>query len=249
MSNRPESSAAPGGAAPPATSAWVQRLFEDVPPTYERINHVLTLGLDIVWRKRAAKIAAAAGGTRWLDLCTGTGETAVYLARLAPGGTSVFAVDFSLPMLNEARRKREAGPISFLASDIRALPFPNESMDVVTMSFALRSVNLNREVLNQSLAEFHRVLKRGGRFVNLETSQPPLTPLRRFRNAYVRAVVESIGRRLSGAGTAYAFLARTIPVFHPAEEISSLAREAGFARVSFRRLLAGVAAIHEAVKD
>ncbi len=227
---------------------FIQEAFAKVPPTYERINHILTLGLDIVWRRRAVRQAAAGGGTRWADLCSGTGETAAYLVRLALPNTEVCAVDFSEPMLAVARRKPEAARMRFVLADIQALPFDDGSMDLLTMSFAARNINLSPEAFLRALREFHRVLKPGGRFVLLETSQPKGALVRRLRNGYVRLLVAAIGGGLSGQRAAYAYLAQSIPRFHAPEVLADLLRTAGFARVSFRRLLLGAAAIHEAVK-
>ena len=229
-------------------SDFVQGVFSHLPPTYERINHVLTLGLDIVWRRRAARTAAAAGGNRWADMCAGTGETAAYLTHLAPKETMIYAVDFSHPMLEEAKRKPEAGHITFILSDVKVLPFPDESLDLVTMSFAARNINLSRDLLVHSIAEFHRVLKRGGRFVNLETSQPPLASIRKLRDLYVKLLVEFTGSRISGSRIAYAYLANTIPRFYSAEDLADIIREAGFQKTTFQRLLFGVAAIHQGIK-
>jgi SAM-dependent methyltransferase len=112
---------------------FVHNVFSKVPATYELVNHILTLGLDIVWRRRAARIAATSGGGEWGDMCTGTGEMAVYLSRLAPKGTKIHAVDFSGPMMAEAVKKPEAEHINFVSSDIRALPFPDDSFNLITM--------------------------------------------------------------------------------------------------------------------
>ncbi|MDH7499725.1 MAG: ubiquinone/menaquinone biosynthesis methyltransferase [candidate division NC10 bacterium] len=223
-------------------------MFAQVPATYEQINHLLTLGLDIAWRRRAARMAAAPGGSGWADMCTGTGETAAYLAHLAPRETKIYAVDFSHSMLTEAKRKPEAARIFFVLSNIRSLPFPDESLDLVTMSFATRNINLSREILMESFAEFYRVLKRGGRFVNLETSRPSSALIRGLRDLYVQLFVESIGSRISGSRTAYAYLAKTIRGFYSAQELAIILREAGFEEITFQRLLFGAAAIHEARK-
>jgi demethylmenaquinone methyltransferase/2-methoxy-6-polyprenyl-1,4-benzoquinol methylase len=93
------------------------------------------------------------------------------------------------------------------------------------------------------------VLKPGGRFVNLETSRPPSAPIRKCFDLYVKLFVERLGRRLSGAATAYAYLAATIPRFYAAEELAAIMREAGFEEVTFQRLLFGAAAIHQAIKQ
>lgn len=230
------------------TGSAVQNMFTEVPATYELVNHVLTLGLDVLWRRRAARIAAKAGGTDWADMCTGTGETAVYLSRLAPKGTRVFGVDFCSPMLEKAREKPDAAGITFVESDIKTLPFEDSSLDLVTMSFATRNINLSREVLVRSFAEYYRVLRPGGRFVNLETSRPPFAPVRKCFDLYVKLFVKQLGNRISGARTAYGYLASTIPRFYGAEELAQIMREAGFDEVSFKRLLFGAAAIHQAIK-
>jgi demethylmenaquinone methyltransferase/2-methoxy-6-polyprenyl-1,4-benzoquinol methylase len=116
------------------------------------------------------------------------------------------------------------------------------------MSFATRNVNLNREVLLRAFAELHRVLKPGGLFVNLETSQPDSAFIRKCFHLYVKLLVKPVGRLISGSNVAYAYLSRTIPRFYAAEELASIMREAGFSEVYFRRLLLGAAAIHEARK-
>ena len=233
---------------PPNNTGFVQSVFSEVPATYELVNHVLTLGLDIVWRRRAARIAAETGGGEWADMCTGTGEMAVYLSRLAPKGTKIHAIDFSGPMMAKAAKKPEAEHINFVASDIKALPFPDESFDLITMSFATRNINLSKDILIQSFAEFYRVLKPGGRFVNLETSRPSFSPVRKCFNLYVKLFVEPIGSRISGARTGYAYLAKTIPRFYAPEELADIMCQAGFQEVSFQKLLFGAAAIHQGMK-
>jgi demethylmenaquinone methyltransferase/2-methoxy-6-polyprenyl-1,4-benzoquinol methylase len=223
-------------------------MFAEVPATYELVNHVLTFGLDILWRRKAVRIATQAGGTKWIDMCTGTGEVAMYLSRLAPEGTDIYAVDFCESMMEKARRKPRAKGIHFVAADIKALPFEDETFDLVTMSFATRSINVSEEILIQSFSEYCRVLKRGGRFVNLETSRPPFWPVRKCFDFHVKLFVEQIGGRISGSRNAYAFLARTIPRFYPAEALAGIMKQAGFREVTFKRLLFGAAAIHQAVK-
>ena len=229
-------------------TSFIQRIFSQVPATYELVNHVLTFGLDTVWRKRAARIAALVDGGQWADMCTGTGEMAVYLSRLAPKGTEIYAIDFSPFMLEEARKKPEAEYIRFVCSDVKALPFPDENFDLITISFATRNVNLNREVLVRSFAEFHRVLKQKGRFVNLETSRPSFWPIRKCVDLYIKLFVKLAGSRISGSRAAYAYLARTIPRFYPPEELADIMRQAGFEKVTFQRHLFGVTAIHQGIK-
>ena len=181
-------------------------------------------------------------------MCTGTGEMAVYLKRLAPEETRVRGVDMSGAMLAEARGKPEAESIDFVRAGIIDLPFPDESIDLVTMSFATRNVNLSKEVLVRAFAELHRVLKPGGLFVNLETSQPPSAFVRKCFHLFVSLLVRPVGSLISGSSVAYAYLSRTIPRFYTAEDLAGIMSEAGFDGVCFRRLFLGAAAIHQARK-
>ena len=233
---------------PDKANRFVQRIFSEVPATYEVANHIMTLGLDIVWRKRAARIAATADGDRWVDMCTGTGEMVNYLSHLAPKGTKIYAVDFSAPMLEEASMKSGAQPISFISSDIKKLPFPDESFDLITMSFATRNINISRNILVQSFTEFHRVLSPGGCFVNLETSRPPFSPIRTIFDLYIKLFVELIGSRISGSRTPYVYLANTLSSFYRADELADIMRQAGFGEVTFQWLFFGAVAIHQAMK-
>ena len=227
----------------------IRKLFSEVPATYELVNHVLTLGQDRRWRGKAARIAASRGGTRWLDVCTGTGEMALGLRELAGPEVLIAAADFCLPMLQAASGKRVARPIRFVQAEAGALPFPDETFDLVTISFATRNIHVSRDVLLRCFREFYRVLRPGGRFVNLETSQPASKLVRRLFHLYVRLTVKPVGSLISGSKAAYAYLSYTIPRFYSAPELSEILLEGGFGKVTSRPLLLGAVAVHEAVKE
>ena len=231
------------------TAGFIQKTFSPgVSSTYELVNHILTFGFDRLWRKKAARQAVASGGVQWADMCTGTGEMAANLSRLASGETTVYAVDISTHMMIEARKKPEAQNINFVVSDVKDLNFPDESLDLITISFATRNINLSKDVLTKTFAEFHRVLKPGGRFVNLETSQPKISLIRNFFHFYVKLVVKPVGGLISGSQKAYAYLTHTIPRFYPPDELSAIMSNAGFEKVTWRKLLFGIAAIHQGTK-
>ena len=233
----------------PTTADAVQKTFTpSVAATYELVNHILTIGHDVLWRRQAARLGAASGGTQWADMCTGTGEMAVFLCHLAPPETTIHAVDFSLPMMAEAMKKSEAPRINFVVSDVKALTLPDDSLDLVTIAFATRNISLNRDVLTHTFAEFHRVLKPGGRFINLETSQPSSRLIRWLFHAYVELLVKPLGSLISGSHKGYAYLKHTIPRFYPPEELSDIMRQAGFDNVTYRRLMFGIAAIHQGIE-
>jgi demethylmenaquinone methyltransferase/2-methoxy-6-polyprenyl-1,4-benzoquinol methylase len=226
----------------------IQKIFGEVPRTYELVNHILTFGMDIIARRKAARMAVSDGGTRWLDACSGTGEMAANLVRLSGEKAKVFAADFSVPMLTMAARKPEGNKINFVISDVSRLPFPDSSFDLITISFATRNINTSRENLIKTVAEFHRILKPKGRFVNLETSQPSLSLARNFMHFYVKIAVKPIGSFISGSKAGYTYLSQTIPRFYPPNEFSSIIKEAGFSEVAYKRLFGGIIAIHKAVK-
>ncbi|MBC8385723.1 MAG: ubiquinone/menaquinone biosynthesis methyltransferase [Candidatus Cloacimonetes bacterium] len=229
-------------------TSHVRKLFSRVPKTYEKINHILTFGFDIKWRKSLVRIALKSDSGNWIDMCTGTGETAVYLSRSSPKGTKIFAVDLTPEMLQHAKTKPEAKDIEFTCADIKSLPFADNYFDLITMTFATRNINLNKNILIKSFSEFQRVLKPGGFFINLETSQPDNSLIRRIFHLYINLLVKLVGTGISGSKPAYSYLAHTIPKFYTTEELSGILQESGFSKISFRKLLFGIAAIHKCYK-
>jgi demethylmenaquinone methyltransferase/2-methoxy-6-polyprenyl-1,4-benzoquinol methylase len=226
----------------------IKRLFSEVADNYELVNHVLTLGLDIIWRRKAAFEASKAGGFHWLDVCSGTGEMAQNLSRLAGKSVRIVAVDFCFPMMAKALEKSYVHPIFFAQAEAKSLPFPDQTFDLVTISFATRNINPRRDIFIDHLKEFWRVLRPGGRFVNLETSQPSVKIFRRLLHSYVRLVVKPVGFFFTGSKAGYSYLTSTIPRFYPPDKFSFILNQAGFRHVFFRPLLFGVSAIHTAIK-
>jgi len=232
-------------------SKGIQKIFSKVPHTYELINHILTLGLDILWRRRTAKIAAMENGTRWIDICTGTGEMATYLSRFAQKKkrkVMIVAADFSLPMIRKGMEKSETSQIAFVLSEVTTLPFHDKTFDLVTISFATRNININRDALIRCLREFYRILKPEGHFINVETSQPSSWLVRKLFHKYVQLFIKPIGYFFSGSRTGYFYLSHTIPRFYDADKFADLIQQVGFKEVTFDRMLLGVAAIHKAIK-
>jgi demethylmenaquinone methyltransferase/2-methoxy-6-polyprenyl-1,4-benzoquinol methylase len=226
----------------------IQKIFSEVAETYELVNHVLTFGLDILWRKKAAREAVRAKGFLWLDVCSGTGEMALNLSRLADEKVKIVSVDFCQPMIAKALEKREIPNLSFVLAESDRLPFADMTFNLVTISFATRNIYPNKGVLVAHLKEFHRVLEPGGHFVNLETSQPSLRIIQKLFHLYIKLTVKPLGFLLSGSKAAYRYLSFTIPRFFPPEKFSLILREAGFALVTHRSLFLGVSAIHTAIK-
>ena len=222
--------------------------YEGIAGRYELVNHLVTLGLDARWRDRAARLAARGGGERWLDVCAGTGEMSVRLARLAPGACRVIAADFCREMLARVAARPEAPLIDPVLCQAGRLPFADGSFDLVTLAFAARNLRADELTLLGHFAEFRRVLRPGGRFVNVETSQPKNPWLQALFRLWVAAAVRPVAVLTGPRGRCYHYLAESIPRFHSAPELSALLRRAGFARTHFERLLWGAAAVHVALK-
>jgi demethylmenaquinone methyltransferase/2-methoxy-6-polyprenyl-1,4-benzoquinol methylase len=225
-------------------------VYRNIPGRYESTNHLLTFGLDMIWRRAAASAAARTAGESgpgtWLDLCSGTGETAQLLSRRAPAGTTVISADFSAPMLLEGVRRRRAGTLIPAAASAEALPFPDGTFDLVTVTFAARNLRSRSGLFAGSLGEIRRVLRPGGIFVNLETSQPSSPAIRGILHAYAGAVVGRLGKTLTGEREGYAYLAGSIRSFPGPDDLASEIEDSGFTAVTWKRLVFGVVAIHTA---
>jgi len=226
----------------------IRIIYQEVAPTYEIINHVLTIGLDVLWRKRLARKALRFGAVRLLDVCSGTGELVQNMAALKPEKTELYAADGSFPMTYLAKTKKHAHRVKFILADAVQLPFPDQSFDLITISFSTRNLNPNPEIMLSYLREFHRILKPGGQFLNLETSQPPIKIIRRLYHSYVRWVVRPVGYLISGSRAGYNYLSHTMPRFYEAPEFSRLCLRAGFSSARHQLLFLGVAALHTAQK-
>ncbi len=226
----------------------IQRVFSEVSETYELVNHVLTFGLDRCWRRRAARDAARSKAGLWLDVCSGTGEMAQNLAAVGGERTIVISLDFSVRMLAKAAEKARRGRIFLALAEASRLPFADGTFDLVTISFATRNINLSRTVLREHFEEFRRVLKPGGRFINLETSQPRSRIIRNLFHLYIGLAVKPVGLFISGSRAGYSYLSQTIPRFYDPEALGTILREAGFRKVSYESLFFGAVAIHTAIK-
>jgi demethylmenaquinone methyltransferase/2-methoxy-6-polyprenyl-1,4-benzoquinol methylase len=226
----------------------IRRMFDSVARRYDLLNHLLSLNLDRRWRRAAAAELPVQPVARVLDLCGGTGDLSVELARSARGGM-VVCCDFSHAMLalaaSKFRRKKVADACLLVEADGLQLPFPEESFEAVTVAFGVR----NLADLDAGFREIHRVLQPGGRMIVLEFSQPSAPLLNRLYGVYLRRVLPRIGDGASGGGGgAYSYLARTISDFPQPQTLAGTIRENGFDACGWRRLSGGIVAIHTAFR-
>jgi len=227
-------------------------MFTAVPPRYDLINHVITLGLDKQWRRLAVEVCLEGKPLRILDLCCGTGDLSTSLARLAEEDVEITGLDYSLPMLERAREKAaRAGVgkrVKYIHGEATSLPFPDDYFDCVGISFAFRNLTYKNPVREPHLAEVLRVLGQGGRYVIVESSQPGSRIVKALFNLYLHAFVATAGTLLSGNKGAYHYLSRSASRFYSPEQVREMLVTAGFREVSYRPLFFGAAGIHLAVK-
>ena len=235
------SAAAAGGAE---KRAYVKRIFSEIAPRYDLLNHVLSLNIDRRWRRKAIarlEVERDQAG-RYLDLCAGTMDVAVEISRLPGFRGLVVGADFAEPMLKAGAAKISGSGITPVTADAVQLPIASGQLAGAIVAFGIRNV----AGLDEALREALRILVPGGRFVILEFSTPRIRVLRVLYQLYFHHVLPLIGRMISGHRTAYKYLPRSVANFPVEEELARRMEAAGFAKVSWRSLSFGVAAIHVA---
>ncbi|MDP2958045.1 MAG: class I SAM-dependent methyltransferase [Longimicrobiales bacterium] len=224
----------------------VQRIFSEIAPRYDLLNHVLSLNIDRAWRRRTVDRLGwerAPGGV-FLDACAGTFDLSLELASRAGFGGRVVASDFARPMLVTGAPKLEGVAVSPVCGDSLRLPFPDAAFDGATVGFGVR----NLSDLGRGLAELRRVLRPGARLVVLEFTTPPNPVVRAGYLFYFHRVLPVVGRLVSGHPWAYTYLPESVREFPGPADLERLFREVGFEVTGHQLLTLGIAAIHWGVK-
>jgi demethylmenaquinone methyltransferase/2-methoxy-6-polyprenyl-1,4-benzoquinol methylase len=217
----------------------VANMFDGVAKHYDRTNNVLSAGNAPIWRFATVRAIDPQPGERILDIAAGTGTSSVALTKT---GATVVAFDFSPGMIAEGRRRHPS--IEFIEADAEKLPFGDNEFDAVTISFGLRNVNRPQV----ALGEMYRVLKPGGRLVICEFSRPPVAVVRAGYWGYLKYVMPTVVRATSSNAAAYNYLNDSIKAWPEQGELSQWIRGAGFTRVAYRNLTAGIVALHRGRK-
>lgn len=229
------------------TAERVRGIFSSIAGRYDAFNAMASMGIDRGWRKALVRACAITPESRVLDLCAGTGDVALAIARQA-APAEVVVTDFTPEMLEIAEQKGEAfrgdTKLSFQLADAQDLPFEDASFDVVTVAFGVR----NLPDRGANFAEVRRVLKPGGRYVILEFSRPTLAPWRGVYHVYLRHAIPAIGGVLTGDREGFVYLNDSIRRFPAQAALAAELRAVGFTAITWKDLTGGVVAIHTAVK-
>ena len=225
----------------------VRQMFDRIAPTYDKLNHMLSLGIDRRWRRSAVDALGKFNPQQILDIATGTGDFALLLAkRIKP--QHITGADISEGMMAVGREKvKQEGlqdTISFEKEDCTKLSFPDGSFDAVTSAYGVR----NFHDLDAGLREMQRVLRPGGHLLIVELTSPPRFPMKQLFWVYAHVVMPLLGRLISHDNSAYTYLPVSMEAFPQPEQMEGILRRAGFAKVQWKRFTFGISTMYLAEK-
>ena len=226
----------------------VEEMFDNIAPTYDRLNHIMSLNIDRIWRRRVMRIIRRAKPQRIMDVATGTGDLAIAMARKV-NEAHILGVDLSEEMLSEARKKIKRleleKRISLEKGDAENLTMvASESVDAATVAFGVR----NFENIERGLSEIYRTLRQGGKLVVLEFSMPKNRLVRWVYRQYAHRLLPRIGGMISKDKQAYTYLPDSVEEFPAPERFAEILKGVGFKSVKLSSQSFGIAYIYDATK-
>jgi len=233
----------------------VARMFDNIAHSYDFLNHFFSLGIDVLWRKKAMRMLKAHLGTqrtkdevRLMDMATGTADFALEAMRSGINNLRVTGVDISPGMLAIGRKKVErkgwTDRVQLIEGDSAELPFEDGTFDAYTVAFGVR----NFEKLQAGLTEMHRTLKPGALGVVLEFSKPTVFPLKQIFHFYFHKLMPGVGKLVSKDASAYSYLPESVEAFPEGEEFLNIMEKCGYSECKMHRLTGGIASIYTGVK-
>jgi len=229
------------------SNSW--QMFDQISAKYDFLNHILSFGLDILWRKKISQYLKFHHNQSVLDLATGTADVLISLIKQNPHVTKTYGIDLADKMLDVGREKilkrKMEDRIHLKHGDANNIPFKNNTFDCTTMAFGIRNV----DDPNQVLSEMHRVLNENGRTLILEFSLPQNKILRTLHLFYLRTIVPIIGGLVSGHYKAYKYLNQSIERFPYGQSFCALMAAQGFKNIEAHPLLGGIATIYQGDKS
>ena len=231
---------------PEAKKKQVTHMFDGISKSYDLLNRIITLGIDVIWRKRVVRLLKKEAPDTILDIATGTGDLAINLAKT--NATKIVGLDISSGMLDirkqKIKKKSLDSKIDMILGDSEDMPFEDNAFDAITVAFGVR----NFETLENGLKEIYRVLKPNGTFVILETSIPEKTPYKQGYKFYTKNILPLIGKAFSKDRSAYKYLCESASVFPYGEALNNILRKSGFINVEDFPQTLGVATIYKSSK-
>ena len=224
----------------------VATMFNNIAARYDFLNHLLSMGIDVLWRRKAIKLLKARGPKNMLDIATGTGDFAIECLRLNP--EKVTGIDISQGMvsvgISKIEKRKLNDRITLMVGDSENLPFADNTFDAITVGFGVR----NFENLKKGLSEMHRVLKPGGQVAVLEFSKPKRFPIKQFYNFYFKRILPTIGKIVSKDASAYTYLPESVQAFPDGEAFAAILKEVGFNSCGIYPQSFGISTIYLAQK-
>jgi len=236
----------PYGSSGKSKKEQVSSMFNAIAHRYDFLNHVLSMGIDRAWRKKAINLLRPFAPKRILDVATGTGDFAIASLKLYP--EKVIGIDISEEMLRfgneKITKKKHSNIISLSLGDSENLTFETESFDAITVGFGVR----NFEHLEKGLTEMHRVLKTNGVAVILEFSKPTTFPVKQLYSFYFTSILPTIGRLFSKDNRAYTYLPESVEEFPFGDDFIDILKKVGFKNTNLYPVTFGIATIYIATK-
>lgn len=224
----------------------VEEMFDNIAPKYDFLNHLLSMGIDITWRKKAIRIIGKRNPKAILDVATGTGDFALEAKSLNP--ERIVGIDISEEMLNVGRKKIHNKGfdelIEMIKADSEALPFKDNTFDAITVGFGVR----NFAHLEVGLGEMLRVLKPGGQVAIIEISQPQSFPVKQVYNIYFKHILPTVGKMVSKDARAYTYLPESVTHFAQGQEFVDILHKVGYKDATCEPLTLGTASLYIASK-
>ena len=224
----------------------VATMFDNISANYDGLNRVISFGIDISWRKKVVQLVSKNNPKQILDIATGTGDLAIMMSQLNPD--KIIGLDISAGMLDVGKRKianvNLSDKIDMVIGDSESMPFDDNTFDAITVSFGVR----NFANLDKGLTEIKRVLKPGGTFVVLETSNPTKFPFKQGYKFYTTYILPFIGKIFSRDKAAYSYLCESANIFPFGEAFNNILQKNGFINTEYRPVTFGVATIYSATK-
>ncbi|CAM1344680.1 bifunctional demethylmenaquinone methyltransferase/2-methoxy-6-polyprenyl-1,4-benzoquinol methylase UbiE [Tenacibaculum amylolyticum] len=224
----------------------VTQMFDAISENYDGLNRVISLGIDVSWRKKVVKLVSEKSPKQILDIATGTGDLALMMASLNP--EKIVGLDISPGMLEVGKQKvtkaNLSDKIEMVVGDSENIPFNDNTFDAITVSFGVR----NFENLDKGLTEIYRVLKPGGKFVVLETSNPTKFPFKQGYKLYTNYILPIIGKLFSKDKVAYSYLSESANSFPFGNAFNNILTKNGFKNAECLPVTFGVASIYTSSK-